>query len=172
MKTIPQADILRKLPMLKIERYRGLFLDKVEFDLNGGCWLWGGKLDRYGYGVASISLDGDVRSVRVHRLALFLFSGIALNPNQVLCHRCDIRACANPSHLFVGTHADNVADRVAKGRTRVGMGPKQHLAKLSEAQVQEIRTMKGSNRCLGRLFGVSRETIRNVRHRKIWRQVN
>lgn len=77
----------------------------------GGCWLWTGTRITDGYG--SISFRQKIWST--HRLAWTLVNGLIPVGLHVL-HHCDVRACANPAHLFLGTNADNVRDRVDKGR--------------------------------------------------------
>lgn len=71
-----------------------------------GCWLWEGYV-RSGY--------GRLRQKSVHRLAWEDANGPIPNGMSVL-HRCDVRLCCNPDHLFVGTNADNNRDMSSKGR--------------------------------------------------------
>ena len=130
----------------------------------GGCWLWtAGKRDGYG----RFSVEGRVLSA--HRFARELLVGPI--PEGLCClHKCDTPACVNPDHLFLGTREDNMADRAAKGRG--ARGENHGRAKLTEAQVLEIRTVYalGSicQRQIGWWYGVAQATIADVLRGDTW----
>lgn len=128
-----------------------------------GCWLWVGAKSRDGYGKFwnGHYRFGDFRrgpvTVLAHRWAYERFLGAIPEGNYVL-HRCDVPSCVNPSHLFVGTQATNVADCARKGRRN-----QTRYQKLSAELHNEIRARyrRGgvSQAELGREFGVSQSSI-------------
>ena len=89
-----------------------------------GCEVWTGELNEKGYGRRRFR-DGKNR--RIHRVVWELRNG-PIPDGLLVCHRCDNPPCCNPEHLFLGTHADNVLDMMAKGRrkdaTSVFVGPR------------------------------------------------
>src|SRR6185295_14325894 len=72
-------------------------------NVEGECWLWTGPRDRDGYGKVGL------HRVLAHRLAWTIAAGRITDGKRVL-HRCDVRACCNPAHLFLGTQGDNMRD--------------------------------------------------------------
>lgn len=94
---------------------------------------------------------------------------------DALCilHRCDNPACVNPAHLFLGTMAENNADRDMKGRARGGSRPgeKHHAAKLTDDQINEIRKATGLQREIAERFGVSQQSVSMIRNRKTWNHI-
>jgi predicted XRE-type DNA-binding protein len=87
-----------------------------------------------------------------------------------VCHACDVRLCVNPEHLFAGTTTDNIRDASAKGL--LTHGTKHHKAKLTEADIQNIRTeyAKGdiSQAALAKFFAVDQTTVSDIVKHKIW----
>lgn len=137
-------------------------------DLLGDCWEWHGERTARGYGVFYIG--GQRRSA--HRLSYEWAHG-RIPYGIMVCHRCDNPPCVRPEHFFLGTQLDNMRDAKAKGRTasgdrhyshlephRVLRGERKGTAKLTDAQVEELRRLyqpdvRGSQIQLARQFGVS-----------------
>lgn len=143
------------------------FWAKVNRRNPGQCWPWTGMTQR-GYGYLKVR---GVRA-RAHRIAWELAHGRRIPEGMVIRHRCDRPACCNPAHLALGTHADNVADRVARGRSRYVHGERHGGAKLSEQQVGQLREMYAAGGIrqadLAQRFGVSQGTVSHIVNRKGW----
>jgi hypothetical protein len=129
-----------------------------------GCWIWLATVNHRGYGMMSV---GD-RTAPVHRLSWQAHRGPIPHGLYVL-HRCDVRCCVNPAHLFLGTHQDNMDDMKAKGRS--SFGERNALAKLTADSVREIRASGASSRIMAEQLGVSRSLIKQVRKGTIWAHV-
>lgn len=87
------------------------FFDRINPEPNTGCWLWGGCIHHSGYG--NFKFKGKLFSA--HRLSWVLHFGEVPKDLWVL-HKCDVRACANPQHLFLGSASDNMFDMHNKKR--------------------------------------------------------
>jgi hypothetical protein len=99
-------------PAPDIERFEGRFIPEP----NSGCWLWTGATGgTSGYGKFYDTQTR--RNLWAHRASWVLHCG-PIPDGMLVLHKCDVRVCVNPDHLFLGTYVDNVADMIAKGRDR------------------------------------------------------
>lgn len=93
------------------------FWSKVTIGEPDACWVWTGCRAKDGYG----RLTRDGKSHTAHRIAWGFSNGPIPDGMHVL-HRCDFPPCCNPAHLWIGTNADNVRDKTAKGRNNSPTG--------------------------------------------------
>jgi hypothetical protein len=119
-------------------------------DPGTGCILWSGRSTVNGYGI----LNWQGRPWLAHRLAWAEVHGPIPSGMSVL-HRCDVRSCVNPDHLFLGTHADNMRDLREKQRQR---------ARLDHAALEAIRSATGSVHEIAARHGVSFGLVCKIKH--------
>jgi hypothetical protein len=148
------------------ERALARFNSKWEPVTESGCWVWTGSTGRTGYGY--IGYEGKV--IRAHRASYQFFRG-AVPEGMSVCHRCDVRCCVNPAHLFIATHQENMRDLARKGRANnraaiqarlisqnAPKGSKHGMALMTEEKVLELRALRASGvpvKELGPRFGIS-----------------
>lgn len=153
--------------------------------MDSPCWIWSSCKDMNGYGRFNINRT----TISAHRASWILHNG-PIPHGLFICHRCDNPSCVNPSHLFLGTHADNMRDMQSKGRgvhprgdkngsrmhpqTRP-RGDRHSQAKLTAAQVIEIRAAYAAGgvrqRDLALRFCVSGPQINLIINRKKWKHI-
>lgn len=141
-----------------------------------GCWLFDGAKEINGYGYLLNPFGDRPKFLTAHRVAWILTNGPIPDGMRVL-HKCDIRACCNPDHLFLGTDADNAEDMRRKGRSG-SQGEKCIHAKLTEEIVREIRKQfvrvnerKSNIREMAKRYGVTPGAIREVVLNLTWTHV-
>ena len=125
---------------------------------NSGCLLWTRSVNTGGY--ARITWGGV--QLLAHRIAYELTNG-PIPVGMFVCHKCDIRTCINPGHLFLGTPHENSID--AANKNRMAYGIRNNKTKLTAEQVRAIRATAPdvSAAALGRTYGVSRTHIHRLR---------
>ena len=158
----PQAHDPRPIALAADDIER--FWSKVDASSKDGCWLWTATLT-HGYG--SFWLVGT--NARAHRVAYTLAHG-PIPDDFCVCHRCDNPRCVNPEHLFLGTNAENQADKVAK--LRHSHGEAHGAARLCLADIAEIHRLAasgGKQTVIATQFDVSRAVIHGVLTNRIWK---
>lgn len=131
---------------------------------NSGCFLWEGTLDAYGYGALRVL----GKTIKAHRLAYKLHHG-HLSKDIAVLHRCDNRCCVNVEHLFLGTRSDNLKDMWNKGR---GVRGSAHGgAKVTDADVLEMRRSTDRVKTLAARYGLTPRTVRSILQRVTWKHI-
>lgn len=137
---------------------------------DGDCLIYqSGQTTRSGH----VLIFRDGQYVGVHRAAWESANG-PVPEGLCVCHHCDRPRCVNVEHLFLGTHADNNADRDRKGRHVALQGSKNGFAKLDEAKVAEIkrRLLDGASTYqLAAEYGVHQGTVWMISAGRTWRHV-
>lgn len=141
-------------------------LARIVRDDATGCWLWTGILKTGGYGV--IKVRG--KNVATHRASYEAFVG-AIPDGTFVLHRCDVRHCINPDHLFLGSQTDNMRDMVSKDRMADCKGERNPRSALTPQQVLEIRRSTAPRPQLAREYGVTNQSIRAVQLAKTWKHL-
>lgn len=159
-------------------------LASVEYDTNGGCWLWSGAIPKGKRQRGFITVDGRSRLASRVSFAAFVQDP---GPGHV-CHKCDVPACVNPSHLYLGNHGTNMADMVARRRYFAATDPDacklagakggamntwhrgegNPRAKLSAEQVDAIRSGPRKTKVVAEEYGVDRTTVQRIRRGSLW----
>jgi hypothetical protein len=148
--------------------------ERYRVDPTTGCWVWTFSLRLNGYG----QIKSGGKNLYPHRVSYEIHVG-PIPDGLCVCHRCDNRACINPDHFFLGTKAENNADRNAKSRTAKGLaaigdrepqtGARNPNAKLTDRQVSEIRDASGvTHRELSKKYGVGANHIGKIRRGENW----
>lgn len=124
-----------------------------------GCWLWTGNRHQYGYGL----IEYQYRMFRVHRIAMWRWRGFDLDSKLYVCHRCDVRACFNPDHLFIGTASDNMWDKVAKGRHPRNARGKPRITPETVRAIRADLATGMTQTAIGAKHGVDQTTVSDIK---------
>lgn len=144
------------------------------------CWTWLGYISKNGYGQIGGAGGRNGKVLYAHRVAYQQAYDVDLPPGMDVCHHCDNRSCVRPSHLFLGTRADNMQDALRKGRASVGArnGLHRHPEKahslLTAASIPAIRKARRRRvplLTLARKYGVSISTISCAALGKTWQHI-
>lgn len=131
------------------------FWSLVDKNDPSGCWLYKGFLDRDGYGIFTTALSQD----RAHRYVLKNNTDIK---GKVVCHKCDVRNCVNPDHLFVGSQADNIKDMISKNRHHHNRSRKSTPRKVTDEMINEILTSTLPKIHLAKKLGINKTTVYRI----------
>ena len=143
-------------------------LDRIIINLDSDCWNWTKSKDKYEYGaIGPTKWYKLYHKSKAHQLSYIAFNGVYPKELHVL-HKCNNRSCCNPDHLYIGTNADNMRDRILDGTSNKGKtynnGERQGNSKLTSSDIRYIKvlltTMKQKD--IAAMFGVDRRTISDI----------
>lgn len=127
------------------------------------CWVWEASITNSGYGRIREAGLGS-KTLLAHRVSWEIHYG-KIEAGILVLHRCDVRRCVNPRHLFLGTYSDNAQDRQSKGRGADQKGENNPARKLNDDLVREIRSLRNTGNTYQRisnLTGIPRSTVVNA----------
>jgi len=137
-----------------MERFEEKYIPVTE----SGCWIWVAADKGNGYG----NFQHEGKYIPAHRMSYMLHYNTTIKSNIDVCHKCDIRQCVNPDHLFLGTRKDNMQDAVNKGRQAKGfMLPH---TKIADSDVVDIIESLLSDDELKCKYNVSKRYIQRIRN--------
>jgi len=118
------------------------FLNKINIKSKTECWVWNGGKSNYGYG--HFWYNG--KTYGAHRMS-YRIHNKNFPKKLFILHSCDNPSCVNPSHLFTGTHIENMRDRERKGRGDAAkrIGERNPVHKLKDSEVKDIIKKYSSN---------------------------
>lgn len=130
------------------------------------CWEWTGRKTNKGYGTRAASTSQGERECSAYRVSYAVAKG-SIPAGMLVRHLCNNPSCVNPDHLEVGTHLDNMRDKVKAGRQSRAKGH----AKLDAAAAREIFLSTDSAYVLAARYGVCHHTVRKIRKRECWADI-
>jgi hypothetical protein len=146
---------------------RPRFDERYTPEPNSGCWLWTHTMFKTGYG--SISVNG--RPTKAHRVSWMLHHG--KDPGQMhVLHKCDVPLCVNPDHLFLGTHAENMADMARKGRAGQKGRTAPRNVKVTHDQVRSIYHDDRPISAIAADYGITNTSVSNIKRRITWQHLS
>lgn len=150
------------------------FEDKYIPVPESGCWLWEAGMSIHGYGQFSLLPI----TTKAHRAAWIIYRG-PIPQSMCVLHKCDVRCCVNPDHLFLGTLLDNNIDRDRKGRrgnvhknrTKYARGEKNGITKLTNEIVLEIYKAEGTEKQVAEQYDLHQTTVHRIKTGKRWAHI-
>lgn len=152
-----------------IDQSKQYIVDRVKINPISGCWMWT-KSKNPLYGQACFG----GKKILAHRLSWELWNDRKIPSGLCICHHCDVPACCNPKHLFLGTVKDNVQDAIKKGRLagftiNHEYSKRKRLRLLADDEVQQIRAsakIKEPLKSVSKRFGISMAHVSMIRNGK------
>ena len=144
---------------MAVQTLKKRLLSKIQMPVGkNSCWIWNGALANFGYG--KINTDNNTWD-RAHRVSWTIFRG-KIPSGKCVLHSCDVPACFNPDHLFLGTRKDNYRDMVSKGRKKM---------KLNDKQIPVIRNDGRTLREIASEYDISISYVSLIKNHRLWAHI-
>ncbi len=156
------------------------FAASYKQDEKTGCWVWQGK-SRSGTSRLYGRIKANGKNVAAHRFSWELYNRKPIPEKMMVLHSCDNPACVNPNHLFLGTHQDNMDDKVAKNRQAKGddfknrkpaRGEQNGLAKLTEEKAMKIFLDGRPQRVIAKEYGITQAAVFYIKAKRNWSHIH
>lgn len=132
-----------------LERFEEKFIPVTE----SGCWIWTASCHERGYGLFHTGRNLKKGKMEfAHRVSYELYKGVRPSDEECVCHSCDNPYCVNPSHLFIGTHKDNMDDMKRKGRL---VSARQRVTKVQQEEAIRLRSEGFTNVEIANILNIS-----------------
>ena len=139
---------------------------------HNSCILYSKATPRKPYGyIAFTPITAKLPNILAHRLSYMYHNNILSTEGFFVLHSCDTPACCNPEHLRLGTNADNMQDKVVRGRSPDQKGSANNFSKLLEKEVLRIYLAGGTFRYLGNIFNVHHTVIGKIKNKTTWKHL-
>jgi hypothetical protein len=144
------------------------------------CWIWQGK-SRSGASKLYGRIKVDGKSMPAHRFSWEIHNEQKTPSGMFVLHRCDNPECVNPDHLFLGTHQDNMDDKVSKNRQAKGdsfknrkpaFGSKNGLSKLTDQKAMQIFLDDRPQRKIAADYGITQASVFYIKSKRTWRHIH
>ena len=134
------------------------------------CWEWTACLNHFGYGMMGLGgrLDGIERA---HRVSWIIHYGV-IQKKRLVLHKCDNPKCVNPKHLYIGTQKNNIDDMIKRKRYNNACGENSFKHKLTKKQVLLIKNDSRSGLVIAKEYGVTHQSIYDIKNGKSWKHLN
>lgn len=134
------------------------FINRIDVDVQTGCWNWTGAKQRGGYGTIGFKN----KFLKTHRLSYEKFKGHIIVSNDskhgtCVCHMCDNPSCVNPEHLFLGTQKDNIKDMANKNRNNF------KLSIVDRKNIKDLFQYGFNGIEIARMYNIHRQTAYRYR---------
>lgn len=157
------SELTKEEDFERLKKYYEKYVIKQD-----GCWDWKGITEHTGYAKLGIRPP-----IKAHRASWIIHKG-EIPKGLVVCHSCDNRKCTNPNHLWIGTHKENIQDRIKKGRCNTPKGTQLKVSKINEIEAKEIKILlKKGLTCaeISRQYEVNGKLISRIKNGETWKHV-